>query len=371
MTVSHLIATRRALVTGGAGFIGSSLVAGLLERGYRVTVFDNLSGADDDWWTVCTPFLHRGDVGDGPLAFVKGDVRDLASVTDAMRGHDLVAHLAAHTDIAGGAADPRRDLETGVLGTWNVLEAMRRTGARELLYASSGTVYGNPARRPTPEDYGPLLPESNYAAAKLAGEALISGFAALYGWRTLSFRFGNTVGARSNHGVVFDLAVKLMRDGSMLEILGDGRQAKPYVAVEDVVAGILLAHDRAPRQSVSAFNIGSAQPLTVARVADLVIEGLGLSSAAVQRRYLGAADGGGGWPGDTKLVDFDCSALRRLGWSPQRSAQDAIRLAAAGTRDRLLQRGGPLLTAGERRRSQAASDQLPRQQAAAPQVPIR
>lgn len=343
---------RCVFVTGGAGFIGGSLVAALLGQGSRVTVFDDLSGVDDDWWTASGPFLRPTDGASPPLSFIRGDVRDLPAVESALGGHDLVIHLAAHTDIAGGAGDPTRDLESGVIGTWNVLEAMRRRGVRALFYASSGTVYGYPSRVPTPEDHGPLLPESHYAAAKLAGEALISGFAALNGWRSIIFRFGNTIGARSNHGVVHDLVVKLLRDPTRLQLLGDGQQRKPYVAVEDVVAGMLVAGVEAPERPVSIYNIGTAGTLTVARVAELVIEALRLDARSVdQRSGRPSAIGGGGWPGDTPLVDFDTSALRALGWAPRWSAEDAVRRAARGTHERLLARGTALLTASERRAS--------------------
>jgi UDP-glucose 4-epimerase len=346
----------RVFVTGGAGFIGGSLVPALLGQGSRVTVFDDLSGADDDWWIPSEEFLRPTDGSAPRLSFIRGDVRDLPAVESALTGHDLVIHLAAHTDIAGGAGDPSRDLHGGVVGTWNVLEAMRRRGVRALSYASSGTVYGYPSRVPTPEDHGPLLPESYYAAAKLAGEALISGFAAMNGWRAIIFRFGNTIGARSNHGVVHDLVVKLLRDPTRLALLGDGQQRKPYVAVEDVVAGMLLCGARAPARPVSIYNIGTAGTLSVARIAELVIESLGLDAGSVEQRFSAASPvGGGGWPGDTPLVDFDTSALRALGWEPRWSGEDAVRRAARGTRDRLLARGAPLLTASERRAAAARS----------------
>jgi len=267
-----------------------------------------------------------------------------------MAGHGSVVHLAAHTDIARGRTDPWRDFQVNVAGTWNVLEAMRRLGVSRLMFASSGTVYGYPTSVPTTESYGPLLPESPYAAAKLAGEALIAGSSALHGWRALAFRFGNTVGEHSDHGLVHDLVVKLLRDPGCLELLGDGRQAKPYVAVDDVVAAMLLAESVAPAATLTVLNVGTSGTLTVARVAELVIDALGLDDTAVERVYLdGAARGGGGWPGDTPLVDLDTAALRALGWAPRYSAEEAIRRAAIGTRDRLLRCGLPLLTTAERR----------------------
>lgn len=343
----------RVLVTGGAGFIGSTLVDALLARGMRVTIFDDLSAASVEQVAAMSgigaPHEAR-TAGQSRLRFVRGDVRDLAALEAAMAGHGLIVHLAAHTDIARGRTDPLRDFQVNVSGTWNVLEAMRRLGVDRLMFASSGTVYGYPTSVPTAESYGPLLPESPYAAAKLAGESLIAGSAALHGWRALAFRFGNTVGEHSDHGLVHDLVVKLLRDPGCLELLGDGRQAKPYVAVDDVVAAMLLAESVAPAATLTVLNVGTSGTLTVARVAELVIDALGLDDTAVERVYLdGAARGGGGWPGDTPLVDLDTAALRALGWAPRYSAEEAIRRAAIGTRDRLLRCGLPLLTTAERR----------------------
>lgn len=338
------------LVTGGSGFIGGTLVSELLARDHRVTIFDDLSGAAPDWQEPFRALLSEAGDPSDRLRFVQGDVRDPAAVDGAMKGHRIVVHLAAHTDIRAGLGDPRRDLEIGVIGTWNVLDAMRRLGVSTLLYASSGTIYGYPVVVPTPEDHGPLRPESHYAAAKLAGEALISGFAALHGWRALVFRFGNTVGARSDHGVVHDLVVKLLRDSTSLELLGDGRQAKPYIAVEDVVAGMLHALAEAPQTPVSTYNLGTFGTLTVDRVADLVIDALGLEGRSVERRFLGASPtGGGGWPGDTPLVDFDTSQLRSIGWRPRWSAEEAVLRAARGTAERMKNGSRRLLTADERR----------------------
>jgi len=341
----------RTLVTGGAGFIGSALLPRLLSAGERITVLDDLSTAEPDW---DAPF--HDEMHDGRLRFVPGDVRDLASVLAVMAGHEAVVHLAANTDIPGGYDDPRLDLEGCIHGTWNVAEAMRRHGVRRLVYASSGVVYGTPLRVPTGEAYGPLLPESHYAAAKLAGESILSGFAHLYGWRVLAFRFGNTIGPRSNHGVVHDFVVKLLRDGKRLEILGDGRQAKPYIHVEDLIEGVLHAERVAPDRPFAVFNVATSGTLSVRQVAELVIDELQLEAGGVEMHFSGAARGGGGWVGDTPLVDLDADALRAMGWEPQQDAHEAVRRAARGIRDRLLASGAPLLTTAERRSAPRRAD---------------
>jgi UDP-glucose 4-epimerase len=337
----------RTLVTGGAGFIGGELVSTLLADGAEVTVLDDLSTAEPDW-------MDRFDGARG-LEFIQGDAADRATVRRAMAGHQRVVHLASGTDIAGGFDHPELDFRNGVVATEVVCEAMREFGVRELWYASSGVVYGRPSRVPTAERDGPLLPESHYAAAKLAGEAIASGFAHLYGWRAFAFRFGNTVGARSNHGVVHDLVVKLLRDPTRLEILGDGTPAKPYVAVTDLVAGMRHAAAVAANVPLTVLNVGPEGTVTVRRVAELVADAIGPPDGTVAFSFTTPHVGGGGWPGDTPLVDFDTTALRALGWRPTMTAEAAIRGAAEGIAARFRDGGRPLRTSLERRAERSAA----------------
>jgi len=330
----------RTLVTGGAGFIGGEVVASLLADGAAVTVFDNLSTAEPDW--------RSRFEGGARVEFVLGDVTDAAAVRAAMIGHHRVVHLASGTDIAGGLDHPDRDFASGVVATELVCESMHALGIRELWFASSGVVYGRPPRTPTAEGDGPLLPESHYAAAKLAGEALIAGFANLYGWRAYAFRFGNTVGPRSNHGVVHDFVVKLLRDPGRLEILGDGRQAKPYIAVSDLVGGIWQAVAAAPRNPVTILNVGTEGTLTVRDVSAIVIEALDLDADSIELAFASGSPDGGGWPGDTARVAFDTSAIRSLGWRPTLTAAEAVRATALAIATRYRSGKRPLLTASER-----------------------
>jgi UDP-glucose 4-epimerase len=336
-------------VTGGAGFIGGEVVASLRRDRAPVTVFDNLSTAEPDW-------ASRFD-GDPGCSFVHGDITEYDVLRAAMAGHGRVVHLASGTDIAGGYGHPERDFASGIAGTELVCEAMLAVGIDEIWFASSGVVYGRPARVPTAEGDGPLLPESHYAAAKLAGEAVISGFASLYGWRAHAFRFGNTVGPRSNHGVVHDFVVKLLRDPTRLEILGDGTQAKPYIAVDDLVTGIRCGVAAAAPTPLTILNVGTDGTVTVSEVAAIVIEALGLEPGAVELVHTVADAAGRGWPGDTALVEFDTSALRALGWAPRLTAAQAIGTAAGGIADRYRASGKPLLTRTEREARPAAARQ--------------
>ena len=338
----------RTLVTGGAGFIAGDLIETLLADGAAVTVLDDLSTAEPDWFERFS--------SDRRPTFIHGDAADANTVRMAMVGHDRVIHLASGTDIAGGFDHPWLDFRNGIVATEVVCEAMRHHGVRELWYASSGVVYGRPSRIPTAESDGPLLPESHYAAAKLAGEAIVSGFAHLYDWRAFAFRFGNTVGPRSNHGVVHDFVVKLLRDPTQLEILGDGTPAKPYVAVSDLVAGMRHAASVVSASGLTILNIGPQGTISVRRVAEIVVDALDLHAGSVDvafRTTQGRA--GGGWPGDTALVDFDPGAIRALGWEPVLQAEDAIRDAALGIAARYRDGARPLLTSIERRAERAAS----------------
>ncbi len=334
---------RRTLITGGAGFIGGTVIDSLLADGADVTVLDDLSSARPDW-------MERFS-GGRPFRFIEGDAADPATVRSAMIGQQRVIHLASGTDIAGGFGNPAPDFHSGIVATEVVCEAMHAAGVDELWYASSGVVYGHPARVPTAEGDGPLLPESHYAAAKLAGEAIVSGFASLYGWLAFAFRFGNTVGAFSDHGVVHDLVVKLLRDPSSLAILGDGTPVKPYIAVEDLVAGMRYAATAVTTTGLTVLNLGPQGTVSVRRVAELVIDALGYAPGSVDIRVGAGHLGGGGWAGDTPVVDFDTTSMRSLGWQPSRSAETAIRDAAAAIAQRYRSKGTALTTSLERRRS--------------------
>ncbi len=231
----------------------------------------------------------------------------------------MVCHFASNPDIARGAVETDLDLKEGALLTYNVLEAMRRTGVGEIIYASGSGVYGDVGDTPTPEDFGPLLPVSMYGAAKLAGEALVSAFGHLFDIKGHIFRFANVVGKRQTHGVGYDFIRKLREDPKRLLILGDGRQSKSYLHVSDAVEAMFFAAANSPER-VGIFNVASGDYLDVAAIAQIVIEEMGLSGVSIE--YAG---GDRGWKGDVPVVRFDLSKIHRLGWKARYGSQEAVR----------------------------------------------
>ena len=305
----------RILVTGGAGFIGSNLAEKLLVEGHQVTIVDNLSGGKREFLASC--FKRQN------FRFFQEDLLNLERLTGIVAGHDAVFHLAANSNIPEGRRLSDIDLRLGTLATYNVLEAMRRNRIRQIVFASSSVVYGEPSVIPTPEDYGPLFPISLYGASKLACEGLISAFCHNYDFQAWIFRFANICGRHGTHGVMVDFIHRLERDNRQLEILGDGYQAKPYLHVSECVNGILYVWERAKDQ-VNFFNLGCEGATNTRRIAEFVLDALDLKG--VRLSFTG---GQRGWPGDVAQVRLDCRRLASFGWTAKLSSDEAVRKAAA------------------------------------------
>jgi UDP-glucose 4-epimerase len=315
----------RFFIVGGAGFLGSHFTDHLLAEGgaAAVTLYDNFSSG--------RAWHYAHHEGDQRLRVVRGDVEDTAALLRALDdrgGHDVVIHLASNPDIARAAQEPDIDFWQGTALTNSVVEAMRRSGAaRRLLYASGSGVYGDLGTREAAEDHAPLLPVSTYGASKLAGEALISSYVAMFGLRACAFRFGNVVGPRQTHGVGFDFARRLLQAMAggerpvVLRILGDGSQSKSYVHVSDIVRAVTTAH-RATREPFQVYNVATGDYITVREIAELAVECVGLNAAEVAFQYTG---GDRGWKGDVPIVRLATERIRALGWRCQHGSRQALR----------------------------------------------
>jgi UDP-glucose 4-epimerase len=301
-------------IAGGAGFIGSHFVDRLLAdpQVERVTVFDNMSSGRE--------WHFAGHLGNGRFAFVRGDVEDLDALTAAMRGHETVIHLASNPDIAKAQVEPTIDFDQGTLLTQNVVEAMRRCGAKTILYASGSGVYGDLGEAEASERDAIGLPISTYGASKLAGESLISAYCYMFDLRGRSFRFGNVVGARQTHGVGYDFIKRLLADPTHLDILGDGRQSKSYIHVDDVIEAVLTAY-REREEAYEVYNVATGDYIRVTEIAQLAVEVLGLAAGSVEFRYSG---GDRGWKGDVPVVRLATERIRAIGWRCRHSTRQAV-----------------------------------------------
>ena len=300
----------KALVTGGAGFIGSHIVDELIRRNDEVVVYDNF----------CTGFGQHLEpaASEGRIRLIEGDILDGSRLTKAMEGVTTVFHLAANADVRGGQIDRNVDLQQNVIGTQQVLEAMKAVAAKVIVFTSSATVYGEPDRFPTPEDYAPLQ-TSLYGASKLAAEAIIQAYGEYFGIRSFVFRFVSWIGERYSHGVIFDFVNKLRAKPGELEILGDGGQRKSYLHVEDGIRGIFLALEKMTARK-NVINLGHVEYMNVKDLAEIVCEELGLRD--VVYRYTG---GPRGWLGDSPFVHLDISKLQSIGFQPKISIEEGVR----------------------------------------------
>lgn len=304
----------RYFLVGGAGFIGSHFTDRLLcDRETRaVTIYDNFSSGRE--WH----YAHHAH--DARLQVVRGDVKDLALLEKSIAGHETVIHLASNPDIARAVTEPDIDFREGTFLTQQVVEAMRRAGVPRLLYASGSGVYGDLGEYEAREDHGPLIPVSTYGASKLAGEALIASYSAMFGLRACAFRFGNVVGPRQTHGVGFDFVRRLLVQPDRLRILGDGSQSKSYIHVDDVVSAVLLAHRKTTRD-FEVYNVATGDYITVTEIAQLAIRVAGLPDGHVTLEYTG---GDRGWKGDVPVVRLNTDRIRSLGWECRRNSSQAL-----------------------------------------------
>ena len=296
-------------VTGGAGYIGSNLADRLLKDGHQVTIYDNFS-------TGQLRFLEQAKISEN-FSLIEGDLLNEQSLNQAIADHDVVFHLAANADVRFGTDHPRRDLEQNTIVTHNVLEAMRNNGLRKIAFASTGSVYGDATVIPTPEDAPFPIQTSLYAASKLAGEGLIGAYCEGYCFQAWIFRFVSILGERYTHGHIFDFYRKLKQDSSRLEVLGNGKQRKSYLYIQDCIDAMFFALEKS-NDRVNIFNLGVDGYCEVNDSIGWICKELGVTP---QLEYSG---GDRGWIGDNPFIFLATNKIQSLGWNPKMSIKESV-----------------------------------------------
>ena len=304
----------RAFVTGGAGFIGSSLVDRLLADGCEVVAWDNFSTGQERF--LAQAKRHPS------FQLVRGDNLDAAALTAAMAECDIVFHFAANADVRFGLEHPGRDLQQNTIATFNVLEAMRANGIKRIAFSSTGSVYGEAEIVPTPEDAPFPVQTSLYGASKMAGEGMISAYCEGFGFEAYIFRFVSILGERYTHGHVFDFYRQLLAHPDYLEVLGDGSQRKSYLHIGDCLDAVLhviracTAAEALHR--VQIYNLGTFDYCHVKNSVGWICDHLGLKP---ELRFSG---GKRGWVGDNPFIFLDTAKIRATGWQPKMSIQQGV-----------------------------------------------
>ena len=297
------------LVTGCAGFIGSSMVDRLLSQGNHVIGIDNFS-------TGLRKFLTDA-LEDKNFRLEERDLFDLESFSYLLRGVDTVLHFAANADVRSGYDRPRVDLEQNTIVTHNVLEAMRANKVKRIAFSSTGSVYGEASQIPTPEDGAFPIQTSLYGASKSACEGLISAYCEGFGFQSWIFRFVSILGERYTHGHVYDFYYKLQNNPEELPVLGDGKQRKSYLYIQDCLDAILLALDKAS-DKVNIINLGVDGYCEVNNSIEWICRELNLSPNII---YSG---GDRGWIGDNPFIFLDTKKITSLGWTPKVSIEEGV-----------------------------------------------
>ncbi len=309
---------KKVFVTGAAGFIGSNLVDRLLAEDIQVVGWDNLSTGQER-------FLHDAS-GHKGFQLLRGDNLDLEALKTAMKGCDFVFHLAANADIKDGWKHPEKDLHQNTIATFNVLEAMRSNGVRRIAFSSTGSVYGEALvtpENPTPENEPFPIQTSLYAASKVAGEGMIASYAEGNQLdEAYIFRFVSILGERYTHGHVFDFYKQLLDHPEHLRVLGNGKQRKSYLYVQDCINAILhvanLGTAAKAKHRTEVYNLGTPEFVEVNDSIGVICAGLGLQPTL---EYTG---GDRGWIGDNPFIFLDTKKIQSTGWKPKLTIREGI-----------------------------------------------
>lgn len=299
----------RYFVTGCAGFIGSNLVDRLLEQHHEVIGYDNFSSGLREFLTSAQQNKN--------FQLIEGDLLDGEKLNRAMQGVDVVFHMAANADVRFGTNHPGKDLEQNAIATFKVLEAMRHNKVKRIAFASTGSIYGEANVIPTPESAFFPVQTSLYGASKLAAEGLIQAYCEGFQMQAYIFRFVSILGERYTHGHIFDFYKQLLKDPAKLFVLGNGKQRKSYLYIQDCIDAVLFALEHC-QDRINIFNLGTDEYCEVNNSISWICDYLQLSPAI---SYEG---GERGWIGDNPFIFLDTKKIRDLGWKPKLSIKEGV-----------------------------------------------
>ena len=314
-----------ALITGGAGFIGSHLAEKLVNEGIETKVLDNFATGRKENFLEC--------IDNQNFSFFNLDLGKLGKQEDYLENVEIVFHMAADPEVRTGYDKPEDSFNQNIVNTFNLLQRIKNSKVKKIVFASSSSVYGDAKVLPTKEEYGPLCPISHYGASKLACEAMVSSFCHNYNIRGIILRPANVIGSRGRHGLIWDLVHKLKNDKSRLEVLGDGKQTKSFIHISDAVKGILQSIKK-HKDDVEIFNIGSEDSIEIINIAKAVCKNMKLPD--IEIFTTGGIENGRGWKGDIKSAHLDISKLKNLGWHPKLSSLEAAELTSQEIIDEVI-----------------------------------
>lgn len=303
-------------VTGCAGFIGSNLVDKLLQKNYKVFGIDNLT-------TGRIQFME-GALSNENFTFVNDDISQIDNYKKLLEESDTVFHMAANADVRFGLKHPMKDLHENTINTCKLLEAMRSVDVKNIIFASTGSVYGESEQIPTLEFCPFPIQTSLYGASKVAAEAFISAYCEGFSFNAVACRFVSLMGPRYTHGHVYDFVKSLKNNPNQLTILGDGKQFKSYFHVDDCVNGMILFSNLFQKmlKGFNPINLGTEEGITVAESAKIISNSIGLNPEYI---FTGGKQG---WIGDNPIIQLDISRAKELGWYPKKSIKESIKQTA-------------------------------------------
>ena len=301
-----------AVITGGAGFIGSYIAEKLVENGTDTKVIDNLVTGKKENLSKC--------FDQDNFSFLEYDLGNLDGIEDHLGDADILFHFAADPEVRTGYSKPEDSFEQNIVNTFNLLQKIKQSKIKKIVFASSSSVYGDAKIIPTNEEYGPLSPISHYGASKLACEAMVSSFCHNYNIEGVILRPANVIGLRGRHGLIWDLVHKLKINQDELELLGDGKQTKSFIHISDAIDGIFFSLNNL-QDKVEVFNLGSEDSVEIMDVAKIVCKNMGLNEIKIN--LTGGVDDGRGWKGDIKIAHLDITKLKNSGWTPKLSSINA------------------------------------------------